>query len=128
MLTAALRSRVVTNPAVAAHPAPHSQTCDTFRASDASTCGTGCGRISLVGLNISRPVPSGLIAKLIAERRPAGIEDGLCHPRLDQLDRVHIADGDQSVLSSDTRRLLVEMVAPGVGDLRSEERRVGKEG
>src|SRR5262245_6027467 len=67
--------------------------------------------------NISSPVPSGLIAKLIAERRPAGVEHGLCHPRLDQLDRVHIADGDQTVRSSNTRRLLVEMVAPGVGDL-----------
>ena len=39
---------IVRGPAVRAMPMPHSKTCDTFRAADASAIGTGPGRKSFV--------------------------------------------------------------------------------
>ena len=103
--------------ALTAHPVPHSQTCDTFRAASCVARRTGRGSPSLVGFDIPSPVPAGLVAELVAEHRPSRVEHGFCHPRLGELGRVHIADDDQCVLASDPCRPLVEMVAPGVGDL-----------
>ena len=95
----------------------YSKLCDTFRASECTALGAQLGSPSLVGLDISSPVPAGLVAELIAERRPTRIEHGFCHPRLRELGRVHIADDDQSVLPNNPRGLLMKMVATGVGDL-----------
>lgn len=108
---------IVRRSTTGALPVPYSETCDTFRAADCTAVRTGSGSVSFVGFNIPSPMPSGFIGELVAEHRPASVEHGLCHPRLSQLLRVHIADDDQFVLPGDPRGLLVKVMAPSVGDL-----------
>ena len=99
---------------------PHSKLCDTFRAADCTAVGTQLGSPSLVGFNIPSPVPIFLIAELAAQHRPARIKNGLRHSGLREFGRADVANDDQCVVSSDTRGLLMQMVAPGVGDLGVE--------
>jgi hypothetical protein len=108
--------------AVRANPASYSKTCDTFRAADCAAIGTSLGRPPFIGFYISRSVPAGLIAELIAEHGPTGIRDGLSHLGLLEFFRVHIADDDQFVLSNNPRGLLMQMVATSVGDLGIDRR------
>lgn len=98
-------------------PMSYSKILSAFRTADASAIGTGLGSPSFVGLNISRPVPNGFIAELVAERRPTGIENGLRHPRLSQLGSVHIANDDQTIFSGNSRRVFVKMMFSSVRDL-----------
>lgn len=78
-------------------PAPHSETCDTFRAAEASALRTGSGSVSLVNLDI-HGLPSGkFIPQHMPEHRPAGVGNGFSHPCLFELGGVHIADSDQTV-------------------------------
>ena len=96
---------------------PYSETCDTFRAADCTAAGTGSGSVSFVGLDVAGSVPSGFVFEHAAERGPASVEYGFCHPRLGQFRRAHIADDDQFVFTSNPRGLLVKVVTPRVGDL-----------
>lgn len=96
---------------------PYSKSCDTFRAADCAAVGTGLGSESFVGLNISSPVPAGLVAELIAQHRPTRVEYGLGHLGFRELGRADVADDDNSIFASDLRGPLVKMVAPRVGDL-----------
>lgn len=95
---------------------PHSKTCDTFRASDASAVGTGLGSPSFVGFNISRSVPAGFIAELIAQHRPTRVQNGLRHSGFHELGRADIADDDQFFLTSKLRAPLMQVMLSGVRD------------
>ena len=99
------------------YPASYCETCDTFRAADASAIGTGLRSVSLVNLD-TYGLPSGsLVPQHVAERRPAGIEHGFSHPRLGKLGGIHVADSDQVVFTSQSCAGDVELVLPGVCDL-----------
>ena len=102
---------------VRANPVPHSKTCDTFRAADRTAVGTGLGSPSFVGLDVTRSVPAGFVFEHVAEHGPAGVEDGLCHPCFRKLGRIHIADDDQFIFTSDHGGPLMQMVAPRVGNI-----------
>jgi putative transposase len=102
---------------------PHSQTCDTFRASDASAFGTGLGRQSFADDFERNAVPQGFVAELLPEHRPTGIEDGFCHPRLRQSGRVHITNDYAAVLKHKPRRVLMQEVFPAILYLRVQRRR-----
>lgn len=105
-----------------ASPLPHSKTCDTFWASDASAFGAGLGREAFVGDFERGSVPQGLVAEHISEHRPAGIKRGLCHPRLGQTGRAHITDDDASVLAHDPRGLLMQEMPPAISHLGMDGR------
>jgi hypothetical protein len=96
---------------------PHAKTCDTFRATDCTAVGAGLGSPSFVGLNVSRPVPSGFVSELRPQHRPTRIEDGLSHPSFREFGRADITNDDQFVFASEPRAPLVKMVTTGVGDL-----------
>lgn len=98
-------------------PAPHSETCDTFRAAEASALRTGSGRVSLVNLDI-HGLPSGkFIPQHMPEHRPAGVGNGFCHPCLFELGGVHIADSDQTVFSRQFGTGDVKMMTASIGNL-----------
>lgn len=98
-------------------PAPHSETCDTFRAAEASALRTGSGSVSLVNLDI-HGLPSGkFIPQHMPEHRPAGVGNGFCHPCLFELGGVHIADSDQTVFSRQFGTGDVKMMTASIGDL-----------
>lgn len=104
---------IVTDAALA-NPTSHSQTLQPFRAADYTAIGTGLGTPSLADFD-KRSAPNGrFVPEHVFERCPAGVEDGLCHPRFHQLGRAHIANGDQAVLAHERSRNLVEVVAPSV--------------
>src|SRR4249920_1907581 len=102
------------SPAVRAMPMPYSKTCDTFRASDASAIGAGLGRKSFADDFETSSVPQGLVAELLSEHRPSGIQHGFCHPCLHQLGRAHVAHDDAAVLTHKPRRILVQEALPAV--------------
>lgn len=62
-------------------------------------------------------MPAGLVAELVAQHRPARIQNGLRHSGLSDLGRADIADDDQFVLASDLRRPFVKMVLARIRDL-----------
>ena len=105
--------------AASANPASYSKRTPAFRAAVGyrPAARARLGSPSLVGLYIRCPVPAGFVAEHRAERRPACIKNGFCHPRLGELGRIHITDDDQLVFASDPGGLLVKVVAPRVGDL-----------
>jgi hypothetical protein len=78
------------------------------------------GSPSFVDFYISRSVPAGLVAELIAQHRPTSVQDRLCHPGPSELGRADIADDDQLVIASDPSGPLMQMVTPRVGDLRMD--------
>ena len=95
----------------------YSKSCDTFGAADCAAVGTGLGSPSFVGFDVARSVLSSLVFELAAQHRPARVEDGLRHLGLREFGRADISDDDKFVLASELGAPLVEMVAPGVGDL-----------
>lgn len=105
--------------AVRTLPRPHSKRAHTFRAAcwDGPASRTRLGTPSFVGLDKHSPVPSGLISEHVAERGPACVHDGFCHPGFRETSRVHVADDDQTILTSNLGGLLVEMVEPSIRDL-----------
>ena len=109
--------------AVRTFPAPYSQTCDTFRATEATALRAGYGSVSFVGLDVYGPVPSGFVAELCTQRRPARIRDGLRHLRSLELSGADIADNDQRIFSGDFGRPLMQMVTPRVRDLGMDRAR-----
>ena len=52
-----------------------------------------------------------------SERRPPGVKHGLSHVCLGQAGRVHVANEDGPVLSSQVRRKLAQEIFPAVRDL-----------
>lgn len=110
---------IMRSKAVRTSPMPHSKRAHTFRTAsgDRPAARTRLGTPSFVGLYKSRPVPFGLVAELMAERRPAGIQDGLSHLGFCQLGSAHIADDDQLIRSGDLARPLVQMMLSRIGDL-----------
>src|SRR5258708_35520130 len=68
------------------HPGSYSKPCDTFRPlrRQRTARRAGLGRELLVDVQVHSAVPAGFVAELRPEHRPAGVEHGLCHPRLRQ--------------------------------------------
>ena len=97
----------------------YSKRAHTFRttAGDKPAARARLGSPSFIGLNISGSVPAGLIAELTAKRHPSSVEHGFSHPCLGKLGRVHVADDDQFVGTSNPCGLFVKVMATGVGDL-----------
>ena len=108
---------------MSASPLPYSKTCDTFRAADCTAIGTGLGRETFVDDFERDSVPQGFVAEHLAERRPAGIKHGFCHPRLRQVGRIHVADDNVAVLAHDPRRLFMQEMSPAVFRFRMQRRR-----
>jgi len=98
---------------------PYSERAHTFRTAvgDFPAARARSGSPSFVGLNVNSPVPSGFVAELSAQRRPARVEDGFGHLRFSELGRADIADDDQFVFASKLRAPLVKVVTARVGDL-----------
>ena len=105
--------------AVRAFPMPHSERAHTFRAArgDRPASRTRSGSPSFVGHHEHRPVPSGLVPEHVSECRPGCVEHGFCHPSSGKLSGLHIADDDVSIITREPRRLLVQVMLAGVGDL-----------
>src|SRR3982750_664584 len=103
------------NTATVTHPAPYSELCDTFRAAACAARRTQSGTVSLVDFHVFNSVPHGLVAELLAERGPAGVEDGLRHVRLRQLGSAHVADDDLSMAAHEPRADPVQLVLAAVG-------------
>src|SRR6185436_14507785 len=106
------------NTAAIANPVSHSQTCDTFRAAARTARGTGHGTSTLVGLDVSRPVPHGFVAEHRPKAGPRRVQDGLCHPGLRHRLGVHVAYNDQLIGLHKFRGLLMQVVSSGVDNLR----------
>src|SRR5258708_2187466 len=77
---------VVTRATCRTHPSPYSKRAHTFRttAGNFPAARARLGREPLVDVQVHNPVPAGFVAELRPEHRPAGVEDGLRHPRLRQ--------------------------------------------
>lgn len=108
---------VVNRAAVAALPFSHSEVFQSSRTADAAAIGTNLGRQPLSSLLVLHPVPSGLVAELRSEKRPAGVEHGFRHPCACQLGGIDIADDNARIGANQTRRLAVEVMPPSSGDL-----------
>lgn len=78
---------IVRRAVVRTDPVPYSKRAHTFRttAGNAPAARARPGSPSLVDFHIPSPVPAGLVAELIAERRPPRVEHGLGHPCLREL-------------------------------------------
>ena len=110
-----------------ANPMSYSKRAHTFRTAvgDNPTARARLGSPSFVGFNISSPVPSGFVAELIAQDRPAYVRDGFGHPRFCKFGRADVADNDQFVFPSYLCGPLVKMVPPRVGNLRVDRFNAG---
>ena len=75
---------IVRRTAVRTFPVPYSKRAHTLwtAVGNYPAARARLGSPSFIGLDIPRSVPAGLVAKLVAERRPTGVEHGLCHPCL----------------------------------------------
>src|SRR6187551_1905276 len=105
--------------AIAANPVPYSKVCDTFRprVRQCAATRTDLGRRRFIDFLEARAMLNSLVRELIAEGRPAGIENGLRHAGLGEPGGIHIAYRDVIELGDDARRELVQKVVPGVDDL-----------
>lgn len=101
-------------------PPPHSKTCDTFRAADASAIGTGLGRPSFADHFKRCAGLKAFVLQHRSEHRPASIRNGLRHSRLLELSRVYIANDDAAVLAHNPRRVLMQEVTPAILCLRMQ--------
>ncbi len=97
----------------------YSKRAHTFRTAvgDTPTARARLGSPSFVDLDVSRIVSVGFVSRHVAERRPACIQHRFGQTRLRKLDGIDIADDDQCVVASDSCGLLMEVMAPSVGDL-----------
>lgn len=111
---------VVGRSAFATFPVPHSKPRDTSRPRrrQRAALRTGLGSPAFVNINIHRMPSGSLVTQHISKIAPTGVEHGLCHASFCQLKRTNVADRNKSVLSGNLGRLLVEVVASRVGDLR----------
>jgi len=75
------------------------------------------GSEAFVNFNKHSLVPSGLVAKLCLQHRPARIVNGLRHFRFCKLRRADVADRDELIVADKFGRPLMEMVPPRVSDL-----------
>jgi len=107
---------VVNRAAVAAFPFSHSEVFQSSRTADASAIGTDLGSQPLTSLLILHPVPSGFIAELASKERPAGVEDGFCHPCPDELGGIDVADNDVAIGVHQARRFDMEVMSSGGAD------------
>lgn len=111
---------VVDRSAIAALPHSYFQTLSAFRAADASAVRTGLRAVPFVGLNVLSPVRNRFVAEHVAEHRPAGIAYGATRKRTLHGLAVHVTDDDPSKLAHEADRLLVQMMAARVRDLRRD--------
>lgn len=100
------------------NPRPYSKRAHTFRAAAGNNPAARArlGSPSFVGLNIYS-LPSGsLIPQHMSERRPASIQDRLCHLGFCKLRCAHVSNNDKSVLTHNLGRLFMKMMTARVGD------------
>lgn len=104
--------------AVLTRPLSYSQACDTFRAAARTARRTGCGTVSF-GDDFARcSCRNRLILEHRSQHGPAGVVNGLRHPRFAQLGRADISDNDPVVSLHQLGGDLVQEILSLVGDLR----------
>ena len=106
-----MRSATTTN------PRSYSQPFLALRATACAARKTGRGTVGLFDFNVLSPVPAGLVAELRSKRPPRRVERGLALRSIRKRFGDHLADCDQLVFPHDPRRLNVQVVTAGVGDL-----------
>src|SRR5690242_1689451 len=100
------------------HPAPYSETCDTFRAADRSAVRTGSGSPFLIDLFERRAGRNRLVAQLVSQGRPARVSCGIRHAGSGDAGRVHIAHGDKVKVADKPRRQVMQEVTSRIDDAR----------
>src|SRR5450830_35293 len=93
-------------------PFSYSKTCDTSRPAigQSAATATGLGGIRFVDFLEQHSRRDRLIPEHCAERRPASIEHGLCHVRLDQSGGVHVAYEDCTIQFDQIRTEFVQCI------------------
>src|SRR6516165_4477318 len=105
--------------AAVTYPAPYAKPAHTFRtaAGDHPAAGGDLGTVSFGDDFALCPPRNRFVLEHRTEHRPAGIVDGLRHPRLCQPFRTHVCDVDLPVVLHDPVRHHVEEMPAPVGNL-----------
>ena len=102
--------------AAIANPSSYSQAFLTFWATARTARRTACGTAGLVGFDIARSVPAGLVAELRSKLRPRSIDRGFSPRSIRQRLGDNVADYDQTVLPHQLRGLDMQVVPTRIGD------------
>ena len=102
--------------AAIANPSSHSQAFLTFWATARTARGTACGTAGLVGLDIARSVPAGLVAELRSKLRPRSVDRRFSARSIRQRLGDNVAHYDQAVLPHQLRGLDMQVVPTRIGD------------
>jgi hypothetical protein len=105
---ASLTSSVMRGTTLAADPTFYTQPIYPLRTAERSAGRTGTAGVSLAdNLNASTGMLA-LVLQLRFEPAPAGIQHGLCHPRLHELQTAHVAYDDVLILINNHSRELMQ--------------------
>ena len=107
---------VMPSTAAIANPSSYSQAFLTVWATARTARGTACGTAGLVGFDIARSVPAGLVAELRSKLRPRSIDRRFSQRSIPQRVGNNVADHDQAVLPHQLRRLDRQVVSTRIGE------------
>src|SRR5262249_35150780 len=102
--------------AAIANPSSYSQAFLTFWATARAARRTACGTACLVGLDIARSVPAGLVAELQSKLRPRSIDRRFSARSIRQGLGDNVAHHDQAVLPHQLRGLDMQVMPTRIGD------------
>src|SRR4051794_38301880 len=100
---------------ITACPRSYSKVCDTFRprSGQRAAIRTDLGGKTFVHFLEPCAMLNSLVRQLIAEGRPAGVENSLCHAGFGESGGIDVADRDEIEFPDNARRqLVVEIGAP----------------